>query len=149
MWRCHNRKDGDAVASFNKVILMGNLTRDPELKYTQSQTAVCNFSMAVNRKFKGGDGQMKDEAVFVDCTAWGKKAENIQEYVHKGQPLFIEGRLTLNSWEKDGQKHSKLLVTVETFQLMGDRGKPQAAAAPAAEADTQEPPIPFDLSLSA
>ena len=83
------------MANYNRVFLMGNLTRDPQLRYTPSQQAVCDFGLAINRKWKGADGQMHEEVCFVDCTAWGRTAENIQKYLGKGQPLFVEGRLSL------------------------------------------------------
>jgi single-strand DNA-binding protein len=111
------------MANYNKVILMGNLTRDPQLRYTPSQSAVCDFGLAVNRKWKAQDGQMKEEVTFVDCTAWGRTAENVSKYMTKGRPLFVEGRLTYQTWEgKDGQKRSKLLVTVENFQFVDSKG---------------------------
>ena len=108
------------MANFNKVILMGNLTRDPQLRYTPTQMAVCDLGLAINRKWKAADGQMKEDVCFVDCTAWGRQAETLQKYVTKGQPLFVEGRLTYRTWDgKDGKKHSKLEVTVEGFQFLG------------------------------
>jgi single-strand DNA-binding protein len=111
------------MANFNKVLLMGNLTRDPQLRYTPSQAAVCDFGLAINRKWKAQDGQMKEEVCFVDCTAWGRAAENLSKYVTKGRPLFVEGRLTYQTWDgKDGQKRSKLLVTVENFQFIDSKG---------------------------
>ena len=108
------------MANFNKVLLLGNLTRDPQLSYLPSQTAVVDFGLAVNRKWKGQDGTMKEEACFVDCKAFGKSAENLNKFCKKGNPLFIEGRLTFDSWTaKDGSKHSKHRVTVQNFQLLG------------------------------
>ena len=108
------------MANFNKVFLMGNLTRDPQLRYTPSQQPVCSFGVAVNRKWKAADGQMKEDVCFVDCTAWGRTAETIQKYLNKGRPVFIEGRLTYSSWDgQDGKKRSKLEVTVEQFQFIG------------------------------
>jgi single-strand DNA-binding protein len=129
------------MANFNKVLLMGNLTRDPQLRYLASQQAVCDFGLAINRKWKASDGQMKEEVCFVDCTAWGRQAENLSKYVSKGRPLFVEGRLTFQTWDgKDGQKRSKLLVTVENFQFIDSKGGgapggsggagPRAAASP-------------------
>ncbi|MGD0572465.1 MAG: single-stranded DNA-binding protein [Sedimentisphaerales bacterium] len=114
------------MANFNKVLLLGNLTRDPQLSYLPSQTAVVDFGLAVNRKWKGQDGTMKDETCFVDCRAFGKSAENLNKFCKKGNPLFIEGRLTFDSWTaKDGSKHSKHRVTIENFQLLGlpNKGK--------------------------
>jgi len=111
------------MANFNKVFLMGNLTRDPQLKYTPSQMAVCDFGLAMSRKWKGADGQMHEEACYVDCTAWGRTAENLQKYVTKGRPLFVEGRLHFHAWDgPDGKKRSKLDVTVESFQFIDSRG---------------------------
>ncbi len=111
------------MANYNKVFLMGNLTRDPQLRYTPSQQPVCDFGLAINRKWKGTDGQMKEEVCFVDCTAWGRTAETLSKYVSKGRPLFVEGRLTYQSWEgKDGQKRNKLVVTVLGFQFIDSKG---------------------------
>ncbi len=108
------------MANFNKVLLIGNLTRDPQLSYTPSQTAVVDFGLAVNRRWKGQDGENKEETCFVDCRAFGRTAENINKYLTKGRPLFIEGRLTFDSWTaQDGTKRSKHRVTVENFQFLG------------------------------
>jgi len=108
------------MANFNKVLLMGNLTRDPQLSYTPNQTAVVDFGLAVNRRWKGQDGEKKEETCFVDCRAFGRTAENINKYLTKGRPLFVEGRLTFNSWTaQDGTKRSKHRVTVENFQFLG------------------------------
>jgi len=112
------------MANFNKVLLMGNLTRDVELRSTQGGTAIAKFGMAVNRKFKQQSGEMKEETCFVDLTAWGRQAEVINQYTSKGSPLFVEGRLEYSTWEAQdgGGKRSKLAVVVENFQLMGGRG---------------------------
>ena len=111
------------MANFNKVILAGNLTRDPQLSYTPSQTAVCEFGMAINRRYKGSDGQQREDTCFVECQAWGKTGEIINQYMSKGRPLLVDGRLTFDSWEgKDGQKRSRLRVTVENFQFLGSAG---------------------------
>jgi single-strand DNA-binding protein len=108
------------MANFNKVMLLGNLTRDPELRYLPSQTAVVEFGLAINRKYKGQDGSVKEETCFVDCQAFGKPAETLNKYCRKGNPLFIEGRLKFDSWKKqDGSKASKLRIIVENFQLLG------------------------------
>jgi len=108
------------MANFNKILLLGNLTHDPQLSYLPSQTAVVDFGLAVNHKWKGQDGTMKEETCFVDCKAFGKSAENLNKFCKKGNPLFIEGRLTFDSWTaKDGSKHSKHRVTVQNFQLLG------------------------------
>jgi single-strand DNA-binding protein len=108
------------MANFNKVLLMGNLTRDPQLSYLPSQTAVVDFGLAINRQWTGQDGSKKEEACFVDCRAFGKQAETFNKYMSKGKPVFIEGRLTYDSWTaQDGTKKSKLKVTVENFQFLG------------------------------
>ena len=107
------------MANLNKVLLMGNITRDPELKYMPNQTAVCDFGLAINRTWTGQDGIKKEEVTFVDCTCFGKTAEILSKYKKKGDPLFVEGRLKLDQWEgQDGSKRSKLKVTVENFQFL-------------------------------
>ena len=136
------------MANYNKVILIGNLTRDPQLRYTPSQAAVCDFGIAVNRQWTGQDGQPRKEVCFVDCTAWGRQAETVQKYMNKGRPIFIEGRLTWHQWDgPDGKKRSKLEVTVERFQFLGGRkddaeaGGPRGgggAGAPSRNAERQE-----------
>ena len=108
------------MANLNKVFLMGNLTRDPELRYTPQGTAVGEFGLAINRQWKGPNGEKKEEVCFVDCQAWARGAEIISEYCKKGSSLFVEGRLKLDSWEgKDGQKRSRMRVVVENFQFLG------------------------------
>ena len=111
------------MASFNRVILLGNLTRDPQLKYLPSQTAVAEFGLAMNRKFRTQTGEDREEVTFVDCSAFAKQAELINQYFTKGKPIFIEGRLKLDSWEdkQGGGKRSKLSVVVENFQFVGGR----------------------------
>src|SRR3954468_14513816 len=111
------------MASFNKVILMGNLTRDPQLKYLPSQTAVAEFGLACNRKFRTATGEDREEVTFVDITAFGKQAEVINQYMTKGKPIFIEGRLKYDQWEdkNGGGKRSKLAVVAENFQFIGRR----------------------------
>lgn len=108
------------MASFNRVILVGNLTRDPELRYIPSGTAVSEIGLAVNDRVKKND-QWVDETTFVDVTLWGRTAEVANEYLSKGSPVLIEGRLKLDSWEKDGQKRSKLRVVAEKMQMLGGR----------------------------
>ena len=115
------------MANYNKVILVGNLTRDPQLSYLPSQTPVVEIGLAVNRKWKGQDGQQKEETCFVDCRCYGKQAEILNQYMSKGRPILVDGRLNFSSWEtKDGQKRSKLRVVVENFQFLGGRGDEQA-----------------------
>lgn len=107
------------MANLNKVLLMGNITRDPELKYMPNQTAVCDFGLAVNRTWTGQDGVKKEEVTFVDCSCFGKTAEILSKYKKKGDPLFVEGRLKLDQWEaQDGSKRSKMRVIVENFQFL-------------------------------
>ncbi|MDX1944041.1 MAG: single-stranded DNA-binding protein [Pirellulaceae bacterium] len=110
------------MASFNRVILMGNITRDIEVKYLQSGSAVTDITVAVNDKRKNQQGEWIEETTFVDVTLWGRTAEIAGEYLGKGSPIFIEGRLRLDSWEKDGQKHYKLRVTCERMQMLGSKG---------------------------
>jgi single-strand DNA-binding protein len=108
------------MANFNKIFLMGNLTRDPQLSYLPSETAVVEFGLAVNRRWTGKDGTKKEETCFVDCRAFGRHAENINKYLSKGRALFVEGRLSFDSWTaQDGTKRSKHRVTVENFQFLG------------------------------
>ncbi len=111
------------MASFNKVILLGNLTRDPEVRYTPKGSAVCDLGIAVNRVYTTDSGEKREEATFVDVTFWGRTAEVAGEYLKKGRPVFIEGRLQLDSWEdkQSGQKRSKLKVIGEMMQLIGAR----------------------------
>ena len=108
------------MASFNKVILAGNLTRDPELRYTPKGTAIAKLSMAVNRRWTGEDGQSREEVTYVDIDAFGKQAEVISQYLKKGRPIFVEGRLKLDQWDdkNTGQKVSKLRVHLESFQFV-------------------------------
>ncbi len=109
------------MASFNRVVLLGNLTRDPELRYIPSGMAVSDIGLAVNDRVKRGD-QWVEEATFVDVTLWGRTAEVANEYLSKGSSVLIEGRLKLDTWEKEGQKHSKLKVVGEKMQMVGGRG---------------------------
>jgi single-strand DNA-binding protein len=108
------------MASFNRVVLVGNLTRDPELRYLPSGMAVSDIGLAVNDRIKRND-QWVDEPVFVDITLWGRTAEVANEYLSKGSSVLIEGRLKLDRWEKEGQKHSKLKVVGEKMQMLGSR----------------------------
>ena len=110
------------MASYNRVILVGNMTRDPELRYIPSGTAVSDIGLAVNDRIKRGD-QWVDETTFVDITLWGRTAEIANEYLSKGSPVLIEGRLKLDRWEKDGQKHSKLKVVGDKLQMLGSKGE--------------------------
>lgn len=124
------------MSSFNKIIFLGNLTRDPALKYLSNQTPVCEWGMAANRKFNV-NGEQREEVCFVDCAAFGKIAEVINEHCKKGKPILIEGRLKFDSWDdkNGGGKRSKLSIVVETFQFIGGRddggGERQPSRAPA------------------
>lgn len=119
------------MASYNRVILLGNVTRDPELRYTPGGMAVTDLGLAVNDRRKNASGEWVDETTFVDITLWGRTAEIASEYLSKGSPAFIEGRLKLDSWEaQDGQKRSKLKVVGEKLQLLGGRGGGEGGGAP-------------------
>jgi single-strand DNA-binding protein len=111
------------MASFNKVILVGNLTRDPEIRYTPKGSAVCDLGLAVNRVYSTEAGEKREEVTFIDVVLWARLAEIAGEYLKKGRPVLIEGRLQLDSWDdkQSGQKRSKLRVIGETMQLLGSR----------------------------
>lgn len=111
------------MASLNKVLLMGNMTRDPQLSYLPSQTPVVEFGLAVSRRFKKQDGSQGEETCFVDCQMFGKRAEVVNKYFKKGEPIFVEGRLKFDQWNaQDGSKRSKLRVFVENFEFIGRGG---------------------------
>lgn len=153
------------MASFNKVILLGNLTRDPETRVTANGNTICKLGMAVSRVYSTRDGERREETTFVDIDAFGKQAEVITKYMRKGRPLMVEGRLKLDQWEtNDGQKRSKLGVVLENFQFVGGRddnatgggsggyeqsSPPKRDAAPAsggdfsADGDTLDEDVPF------
>ncbi len=109
------------MASYNKVLLMGNLTRDPEVRYTPKGTAIANLGLAVNRTYTTDSGEQKEEVTFVDIEVWGRQAETSGQYLAKGRPVFIEGRLRLDSWEdkETGQKRNKMKVVAERVQFLG------------------------------
>lgn len=110
------------MASFNQVMLMGNITRDPQLKQLPSNTPVAEFGLACNRKYRSAQGEEREEVCFVDCTAFGKQAEVIHQYCQKGKPLFVQGRLRYDAWDdKQGGKRSKISVVIEQFQFIGGR----------------------------
>lgn len=132
------------MANLNRVMLIGRMTRDPELRYTPGGTAVADMGLAVNRKYGNKDGETKEETLFVDCTAWSKAAEALSEYTRKGSTVFIEGRLQLEEWEREGVKRSKIKVVVEGFQFLDGKpatGESKPAASTAEAADDKE--IPF------
>lgn len=134
------------MASFNRVILMGNLTADPEIRYTPSGAAVSDLRLAVNHKYKTSSGEMKEDACFIDVVVWNKQAENCAQYLTKGSPVLVEGRLQHDRWEKDGQKQSKHRVVANTVQFLGSpknasfRDTPSDSPRPAAQEPAPEPP---------
>lgn len=139
------------MPSLNKVHLIGNLTRDPELRVTPKGTAICQFGLALNRQFKGEDGQMRDETTFVDCEAWSKAGETIAKYCTKGKLLYCEGRLKLDQWDDKttGQKRSKIKIVVENFQFLGGRdsgGEGHQADAPSDIDQTRKGPTERQLA---
>ncbi|MEX0746198.1 MAG: single-stranded DNA-binding protein [Phycisphaeraceae bacterium] len=110
------------MPNLNKVMLMGNLTRDPELRFTANNTAVTKLGLAINRRWRNQQGEQQEETCFVDCTAFGRTGEVLNQYLRKGRPVFIEGRLHLNQWQdQQGQNRSKLEVIVDTFQFIDSR----------------------------
>jgi single-strand DNA-binding protein len=155
------------MASLNKVLLIGNLTRDPEVRYTPKGTAVADLGLAVSRNFKTETGEIKEEVCFLTVVAWGRQAETSGEYLKKGSPVFVEGRLQYDTWEKNGEKRSTIKVHAERIQFLsrpqggtefreadargttakGGEAKAAKAAAPAAagsgEPDLEEDDIPF------
>lgn len=137
------------MANLNKVMLIGNLTRDPELRVTPKGTAICGFSLACNRKYRDESGADREEVTYVDIEAWGKAAENIAKYVVKGRPLFVEGRLRLDQWEDKvtKEKRSRMKVVCDNFQFLNaapapDAALPAAGAKPAAHENLDED-VPF------
>jgi len=154
------------MASYNKVLLLGNLTRDPELRVTPKGTAICTFGLAVNRKFKDESGGEREEVTFVDIEAWGRQGETISKYCTKGRPLFVEGRLRLDQWEDKNtkEKRSRMKVVLENFQFLGGgqregggapRGggeeggytsppaRPSGGASPAPKQESMDDDVPF------
>jgi single-strand DNA-binding protein len=129
------------MANFNRCMLIGNLTRDPETRYTPKGTAVTDIGLAINRSWKDDNGEKKEEVTFVDVTAFGRTAEVIQEYLKKGSPIFIEGRLHLDTWDdkQTGQKRSRLRVIAENLQMLGSRDGSESGSRPAG---TQSKPAP-------
>jgi single-strand DNA-binding protein len=147
------------AASLNKVLLMGNLTRDPEVKYTPKGTAVCDLAMAINDSYKAQDGTIKETVTYVDVEVWGRTAENCKQYLTKGRPIFVEGQLKLDQWEQDGQKKSRLKVRADRVQFLGgspgrtgggeqrsstpsDSGR--TGTRPASSVSEDKPPLPDD-----
>ena len=135
------------MANFNKVYLLGNITRDPEIRYTPKGTAIARLGLAVNRSWKTESGETREEATFIDVDAFGKQAETLGQYLRKGNPIFIEGRLRLDTWEdkQTNQKRSKLYVVLENFQFLGSKNEgaaPSEGGAPAQEKpQSSSPPM--------
>jgi single-strand DNA-binding protein len=138
------------MASYNRVILLGNVTRDIELRYTQSGTAVTDVGLAVNDRRKSQTGEWVEETTYVDVTFWGRTAEVASEYLSKGSPVLVEGRLKLDTWESDGQKRSKLHVVCERMQLLGGRPSGGDGSSPAGppRSSTSQPAPADDYSQS-
>src|ERR1700719_2839454 len=139
------------MASFNKVILLGNLTRDPEVRYTPKGSAVCDLGIAINRQYTLDSGEKREEVTYVDVVLWSRLAEIAGEYLKKGRPVFIEGRLQLDTWDdkQSGQKRSKLKVVGEGLQLIGSRpsgggggGDEEGSGAPRSTSKSAPPPKP-------
>ena len=129
------------MANFNKVLLMGNLTKDPELRYTPQGTAVVNLRLAVNRRFRNKNQELKEEVCFITAVVWNKQAETCNQYLHKGSGIFVEGRLQSRSWEDNaGQKRNVIEVRAERVQFLGSAPPKVAVAEPAAEAPLEEQP---------
>lgn len=129
------------MANLNRVLLIGNLTRDPELRVTPKGSSICQFGLAVNRTFKDGSGQQREETTFIDVEAWGRQGEVISKYCTKGRPLFVEGRLRFDSWEDKNtqQKRSRLSVVLENFQFIGGRNDEQGSGpSSSSDSDTYE-----------
>lgn len=149
------------MASYNRIILVGNLTRDPQLSYTPANTAVCKFGIATNHKWKSKDGDAREEVCFVDCVVFGRAGETFNQYMSKGRPVLVEGRLKLDRWTSpEGEKRSRHEVFVENFTFLGggrsgDAGAPQAAATAATAGagagggggGFDEPPPPTDDNI--
>jgi single-strand DNA-binding protein len=132
--------------NLNKVTIAGNLTRDPELRFSPKGLAICKFGVAINRTWKGESGDQKEEATFIDVDGFGRTAEAVAQYFKKGKPIYVEGRLKLDQWDdkQSGQKRSKLGVVMESFQFVGGKSESEPAASPSPrkEHDPQPPPLP-------
>jgi single-strand DNA-binding protein len=129
------------MANLNKVLLLGNVTRDPEVRYTPKGSAVCDLGVAVNRAYTTESGEKREEVTFVDVTLWGRTAEVASEYLKKGRPVFVEGRLQMDTWDdkQTGQKRTRLRVVAENMQLLG--GRPTGGAEATGESrQTNAPP---------
>lgn len=133
--------------SFNQVVLMGNLTRDPELRSTPNGQSVCSFSLALNRSYKGADGNWQEATDYVDVTAWGALGERVAQYVTKGRPVLVSGRLQSRSWEQDGQKRSKVEVVANDVTFLGGRSEPSESGDVAATSSAPKKPKKEDVVI--
>lgn len=133
--------------SYNLVVLMGNLTRDPELRATSNGQSVCNFSLALNRSYKDASGEWKDATDYIDVIAWGPLGERVQQYVTKGRPVLVSGRLQNRTWEQDGQKRSKVEVVANDVTFLGGRGEGGNDGASAPVATTSQPQKKQDVVI--
>lgn len=141
------------MRGFNKVVLMGNLTRDPELRTTPNGQNVASFSLAVNRSWKNASGETQEAVDYIDCNVWGKPAEIITQYMRKGSGILVSGRLQQRSWEQEGQKRSKVEVVVEDFNFVGgsgdgggsNAGASASSSAPAASTKKKDEPVVEDI----
>ncbi len=137
------------MASYNRIILVGNLTRDPQLSYTPQNTAVCKFGLATNRKWRDRDGNTREDVCFVDCTVFAQAGETFNRYMSKGQPVLVEGRLQFSQWTTpEGEKRSKHEVVVDNFKFLGGRGegggRPAGTTGAGGPADAAAPPGGYD-----
>ena len=131
------------MANVNRVILAGNLTRDPELRQVAGDHTVCHLGLGINRTWTDSSGQRQEEATFVEAEAWGRTAEVIEQYVHKGDPLLIEGRLKLDQWEdQEGARRSRLKVVIESAQFLSTRGAADSSEAPGPGRRAEAPQAP-------
>ena len=129
------------MADYNKVILVGNLTRDPQLSYLPNQTPVCEFGLASNRKWTDAQGQQRQEVCFIDCRVYARQAETFNKYMSKGRPVLVEGELQFDQWENQGgEKRSKHRIRVHRFVFLGDSGNEQPQGQPQAQAPAPPPP---------
>ncbi|MCA9323661.1 single-stranded DNA-binding protein [Candidatus Saccharibacteria bacterium] len=137
------------MRGFNKVVLMGNLTRDPELRTTPSGQNVCSFSLAVNRSWKNAQGEQQEAVDYIDCNIWGKPAEIINQYMKKGSGILVSGRLQQRSWEQEGQKRSKVEVVVEDFNFVGggsgDGGGSSSSSSSSTSSPKKSDPVVEDI----
>ena len=131
------------MPSYNKVIIMGNVTRDPDLKRLDSGTSVCDIGVAINESWKDKEGNPREQTTFVDVVAWARQAETCAEYLRKGSPVLIDGRLQLDEWEKDGEKRSKMRVRADRVQFLGGKPSETGAAKDESGKDSGVDEMPF------